>query len=121
MKRLIYTLAILTALSVSCYYDSEESLYPDLGNCDTTNVTYTGSILPLMENNCLSCHAANVSASRGGGINLQGYQNVFDFKESIVVSIKQTGPKPMPKNASKLKACLIQQFDIWVAAGAPDN
>lgn len=122
MKQIIILTVIFTALSVSCYYDTEESLYPDLGSCDTTNVTYSGSIVPLLDNNCLSCHAAGVAADKGGSIDLDGYQNVFDNKDYILGSIKHQSPsKPMPKNAAKIKDCLIQQFEIWVADGAPNN
>jgi hypothetical protein len=123
MKQLIFILAIITAVSFSCYYDSEESLYPEgnLGNCDTTIVTYSGSIAIMLDNNCLSCHSAKTSVDKGGNINLQGYANVFGYKESISAAINHTGPAPMPKNTSKLKDCLIRQFDIWVAAGALEN
>jgi hypothetical protein len=122
MKQLIIFIIILSILGVSCFYDTEESLYPDLGSCDTTNVTYSGSIVPLLDNDCLSCHAAVVAAEKGGSINLEGYQNVYDVKEYILGSIRhESTSKPMPKDAAKLKDCLIQQFEIWVADGAPDN
>jgi hypothetical protein len=124
MKKLIYTLAILAAFSVSCYYDSEEGLYPEsilLASCDTVNVTYSGSIVSLLDNNCLSCHGSSVAASLGGNINLEGYANVSAFKDAALASIKQTSSKPMPKNTAKLKDCLIRQFEIWVSAGSPNN
>jgi len=121
MKQLIIILTILTALVFSCYYDSEESLYPEsnLISCDTNNVTYSKSIVSLLNNNCLSCHSAQ-NAAENGGINLEGYENVFNYKESISASINHLG-SPMPKNSAKLKDCLIQQFDIWVEAGAVEN
>jgi hypothetical protein len=124
MQKLILTLAILAVLSFSCYYDSEESLYPEgnLGNCDTNNVTYYGSIVSLVDNNCLSCHAGKVAKNKGGDINLQGYKNVFDNKESILGDIKHDGNNhDMPKNTFQLKDCLIQQFQIWINAGALEN
>jgi hypothetical protein len=119
MKQLIITAVILIALSVSCYYDTEESLYPDLGSCDTTNVSYYGSIVPLMENNCLNCHGGSVAAAKGNSINLEGYKNVFDNKDYILGSIRHDSKnKPMPKDLPKLKDCLIQQYQIWYDAGA---
>ena len=124
MQKLIFTLAILTVLVFSCYYDTEEGLYPqgNLGNCDTVNVTYAKNIFPLLDNNCLSCHAASVAKDKGGNINLQGYPNVFNNKESILGDIKHDGNNhDMPKNTNKLKDCLIQQFEIWNAAGALNN
>jgi hypothetical protein len=122
MKRLLYTLAILTGLSVSCYYDSEESVYPELGTCDTLDVTYSKSIVTLLDNNCLNCHAGSVASSKGGSINLEGYSNVVTNQDLIMASILYDGAsKPMPKNSSKLKDCLIQQFQIWKTAGAQKN
>jgi hypothetical protein len=124
MKQIFCTIAILSVISFSCYYDTEEALYPEgnLGNCDTVNVTFSASIVPLLDNNCLSCHAKSVAQSKGGSINLQGYQNVFDNKETILGDIMHDGANhDMPKNTSKLKDCLIQQVDIWIKAGALDN
>ncbi len=123
MKYLFSIFVSLTLLSVSCYYDSEESLYPGeyLGNCDTTNVTYSSSIFPLLDNNCLSCHSAVSADSKGGGTSLEGYQNVLNNKQACLSAIKHIGDKPMPKNSAKLKDCLIQQFQIWVDAGALEN
>ena len=121
MKRIISTLALLSALMVSCYYDSEESLYPDLGSCDTLNITYLGSIVPILNDNCLGCHAVNEANSKGGQVVLEGYSNVINNKDAILSSINHTSANPMPKDAAKLKDCLINQFEIWVSFGSPNN
>jgi hypothetical protein len=123
MKRLfisILTLAIILLFFVSCYYDNEEALYPTLSNaCDTTNVTFSGTIAPILSNNCYSCHS-NSNATFGGGIHLQSIADVITNSSKIVVSIKQTGSKPMPPGG-KLNSCSITQFDIWVRNGMPNN
>ena len=123
MKRILISLTVIAVLvTASCYYDSEESLYPELGSCDTVNVSYSASIYPLLNNNCLSCHSAKTSKDKGGDITLEGYSNVVDYKEAILGSIRhENGSKPMPKNGDKLKDCLIRQFEIWVDAGYPNN
>jgi hypothetical protein len=126
MKRLVSSLiitAIFLLFTVSCYYDSEESLYPVLNSsCDTTNVTYTGKIVPMLSNNCLSCHSNASAPGSGNGIALENYADVKARATAIAGSINQTGSySPMPKNGGKLKACLITQFDIWVRNGTPNN
>ncbi|MCB8995555.1 MAG: hypothetical protein H6538_08100 [Bacteroidales bacterium] len=121
MKRLLFASLIISAIVASCYYDSEESLYPDLGSCDTLNVSYSGSIVPLMDNNCLSCHSNKTAASKGNDLRLQNYADIVANQDAIIASINHTGKNPMPKNTAKLKTCLIQQFEIWAADGSPDN
>jgi hypothetical protein len=123
MKRLIIpvgTFTIFFFFFVSCYYDNEEALYPQLNtSCDTTNVTYSGTIVPILSNNCYSCHST-ANAAFGGNIRLDTYADVNANAARIVPAIKQTGPKPMPPNG-KLKTCSINQFDIWVRNGMPNN
>jgi hypothetical protein len=123
MKRLIISLAIIAVFLlffVSCYYDNEEALYPTLNTtCDTTRVTYSRTIVPILSNNCYSCHS-DANAAFGGNVHLEQYPDVVANSAKISVSIKQTGAKPMPPSG-KLKPCSIAQFDIWVIKGMPDN
>ena len=115
-------IALLSITILSCYYDSEEVLYPELGSCDTTNVTFSGSVIPLVQNNCFTCHSNNNAASLGNNMKLETYSDISAKESLIISSIKMDGSSsPMPKNGPKLKDCLIQQFEIWVNNGAPDN
>ena len=122
MKILLLLIVIFSITILSCYYDSEEVLYPELGSCDTTNVTFATSVMHLLENNCLSCHSNNTAASLGNNVKLESYADISSKKSLILSSIKMNGSSfTMPKGAPKLKDCLIQQFEIWVNNGAPDN
>jgi hypothetical protein len=123
MKRLfisIATISLFSSLFVSCYYDNEEALYPALSSsCDTTNVTYTGTIVPLLNNSCLTCHS---NVATGGSILLTNYAEVVANAPRITGSIKQlSGFSAMPKNSGKLKSCTITQWDIWVRNGMLNN
>jgi len=124
-RRLLYFVTIVTIIIAvsSCFYDNEEALYPSLNTtCDTTNVTYSGKVVPILANNCLSCHSNATAASAGGNIALENFADVNSQAASISAAINHTGPlSPMPKNGSKLKACLISTFDIWVRNGKPNN
>jgi len=121
MLRILSSLFIIAIISISCAYNSEETLYPEVSGCDSLNVTYTKNILPILESNCLSCHANSVSAEKGGHLILEGYSNVADLSEAILASINHVpGAKEMPKDAAKLDDCLIRQFGIWVETGKPE-
>jgi hypothetical protein len=123
MKRLIISSTIIVIFSfffVSCYYDNEEALYPSLNSsCDTTNVTYSGTIVPIFNNSCLTCHS---NPATGGSILLTSYAEVVANAPRITGSIKQlAGFSAMPKNSGKIKSCSITQWDIWVRNGMPNN
>jgi hypothetical protein len=123
MKRLFVITAIFPIFLmffVSCYYDNEEALYPTLNtSCDTTNVTYSGTIAPFLNNNCVGCHS---SASPGGSIILSSYSDVVAHSSRITGSIKHLPSYiPMPQNGGSLKACSITQWDIWVRKGMLNN
>lgn len=116
----IVTFVTILFASASCYYDNEEALYPSLSSsCDTTNVTFSGTIVPILSNNCFSCHS-NATSSFGGNIRLESFADVQANSARLIAAIKQTGAKPMPPGG-KLKTCSISQFDIWIKNGAPNN
>jgi len=126
MKRLYIPVAIISIFllfCVSCYYDNEEALYPKIETtCDTTNVTYSGTIVTMMNNNCYSCHSNKTAADNGNNIRLENYSDVVFNSAKITTSIKHTGStSPMPKNSSKIKSCYITQWDIWVRNGMINN
>jgi hypothetical protein len=114
---------LIILIAGSCYYDSEEALYPALGSgCDTTAVAFSGEIAPMLANNCLSCHSNATAAGSGNGIRLENYTDVKSRATAIAGSIKHTGTySPMPKNGGKLNTCLVTQFDIWIRTGMPEN
>lgn len=113
----------LLALAVSsCKYENEENLFGgSTGNCDTTNVTYSGDISKIVSNKCISCHGASF-ATDGSGIRLDNYN---DLKKNIDLVQPAVNHNPdysaMPKNSMKLDDCSLKKIDIWVAAGMPNN
>lgn len=124
MKRYFLPLFILFVIFIgSCYYDSEEALYPVYSSaCDTTNVSYNLTIVPILSSNCLACHSNANAAAAGNNIRLENYADVVAKQPNITGSIKHTGTySPMPKSGGKLKTCSITQWDIWVNKGMPNN
>jgi hypothetical protein len=123
MKKVLPVLSITAIICTTCFYDNEEFLYPELNNeCDTTNVTFSGTISDILSNNCLSCHSNSTAASFGNNIRLEDYEDVKTNSQDVLGSISHdSGFSPMPKNAAKLNDCLILQFEIWINDGTPDN
>ena len=114
------TLSIFLLFFVSCYYDNEEALYPTLNNaCDTTNVTYSGTIAPLLNNNCTGCHGGSIPS---GGILLTNYASVQTVASSgmLMNALNGNGVPVMPASGS-LSVCKIAQFQIWIRNGMPNN
>jgi hypothetical protein len=123
MKKVLPVSAIIAFLCITCFYDNEEYLYPSINNaCDTTSITFTGTISVMLSNNCLSCHSNSTAANFGNNIRLEDYADVKTSSQRLLGSIKQeSGFSPMPKGGAKLNECLITQFGIWVKNGTPNN
>jgi hypothetical protein len=123
MKPVAIFLFLVSVLLLSrCYYDSEEFLYPDTGNaCDTTNVTYTQSVVPILQSYCLSCHSNAAAPALGGNVKLQDYAEVkarADDGKLVGTMSHAQGYVPMPQGAAKLSDCTISTIEIWVRDGA---
>jgi hypothetical protein len=84
--------------------------------CDTTNVTYSGTIQTIIENNCSGCHYS------GASIDLSSYSLVKARINRIYIDINQgSGSQPMPPNGSKLSDCQISQVKKWMNDGTLNN
>ena len=103
-------LTLTTPIWSGCYYDVAEELYPNSGSCDTTVYTYTRFVQPLVASQCLGCHpnfnTYNEVKTRANVIN-----------ERINRDVNASGF--MPQNASKLDACSLQKFKLWIDKGCP--
>ncbi len=115
---------LLTVLCVviitSCTYDSREEV-ESLVTCDTTNVTLSLTILPILNNNCIVCHSG---ASPAGGLDYENYSDLFSVANDgrLVGAINHLdGFEPMPRFAPKLPACEIMKIEKWVNDGALNN
>ena len=126
MKRYSLPLFIIIVIFfASCYYDNEEALYPSYNTkCDTANVTFTrtiysGTIAPLLSNNCTSCHSGGAPS---GSISLTSYTSVqaSAANGTLMNALKGTGVPAMPPSGS-LTACKITQVRIWIKNGILNN
>lgn len=122
MERLITKILLIGFVAIlgSCYYDSEEDLYPSTG-CNSTNMSYVTNIVPIIERNCYACHSA---AANTANITLEGHSNIIVHVNSgrLVGAINHLpGFTPMPQGASKLIACDLAKIEQWIADGAQNN
>ena len=112
-----------------CYYDNAEELYPPAAGaaqCDTIKISYSGTIAPIISNNCmnLGCHTAGHPDA--------GLQ--FDTHANFILSIPgdrlmkalqytYTGgssTKNMPP-VGKLNTCDITKIQAWINKGHPND
>jgi len=119
-------LLLITLISYGCYFDNEEDLYPNLGNCDTTNVTYALTIAPIIQFSCYSCHSTAQAPVSGNNIDLEGHTHLTGYitlhQQLFMDAIRHTGSAvPMPINGGSLTSCDIKRIQAWMNAGMPNN
>ena len=118
---LVLIIIIFSICNTSCVNNNKEVLY----GCDSTNVTYSKTIVSVLTNNCYQCHSNANSSSIGGGINLEGYSNVRNWVQpnntngSILYTNVKSGR--MPKNLPKISDCDIAKISNWIKNVAPNN
>lgn len=99
-----------------------KNLACDLENCDTTSLSYTADIVPMLQASCISCHTAGDTP--GGGVILNTYDGVASSSAdgSLLGSVAHwTGYSKMPKNADPLPDCDIIQLKKWITNGYKNN
>jgi len=145
MKRNWYLLAVLFVLSVTLYlpscvhdpvYSIDDTINPSdtsridtmdadttvtVDSCDTENVRFSVEIQTILESGCISCH--NVAAP-SAGIRLDSYDLVVQEAESgrLLGSIRwEPAYVNMPFGGAQLSDCAIEQMELWIADGMPNN
>ena len=123
MNRILKTtMFLLIFVSTSCFYDNEEKLYPVIStSCDLTNVTFSGTIKPILQASCYSCHS---NGGEGGGVKLENYADVKTTASSgkLLGTVKHlSGFQAMPQGGGKLPDCEINQLQKWIDNGALNN
>jgi hypothetical protein len=116
--KIITALALCMTLLAGCYYDVEEKIYP--AGCNTEDIRYSNVVLPIIQRECYTCHDA---LTQNGGVNLDGYDKLFEWVANgkVLSAIKHVGPVPMPQDAEMLDSCTIAKIEIWINAGALNN
>jgi hypothetical protein len=91
-----------------------------LETCDSINVTYSGTIKPIIDAYCKSCHSGS---NPPGGQFLETYSQLVEIGNEGFLQqsvINYGGDNPMPP-AGPLNACQIAQLKKWLSDGMPNN
>lgn len=91
------------------------------GSCDTTNVTYSGVIKPMLDHYCTGCHSG---ASPSGNITLTSHADVqaVALNGKLLGAVSwSNGYQKMPKGGARWSACNINKLQNWIEHGAPNN
>jgi mono/diheme cytochrome c family protein len=117
--------APLTADQIQMVYkwiaQGAKNLHCDNMPCDTVNVTFSGTIWPIIQDNCKGCHTG---ASAGGGVQLVDYGTIKAAGENgkLYGSITHaSGFAAMPKNGAMLPDCYIIQVRKWIDLQYPSK
>jgi mono/diheme cytochrome c family protein len=89
--------------------------------CDVANVTYAGTVAPLMAKYCNGCHTGTTPQ---GNIRTGNYTalKALSSKPSFMGSMRHlSGYSPMPRNATKLSTCQLDQIQKWLDLGAKND
>jgi hypothetical protein len=92
----------------------------DSAGCDSTNVTYTSSINPIVQSWCIGCHSGSNPAN---GLSLETYTEVVACAKNnrLMGALRHdSGYYPMPKGGEMLSPCEINLFQKWITLGEPN-
>ncbi len=90
--------------------------------CDTTAVTFSQDIFPIIQNKCLGCHGAN-SINGNPPVKLDTYTNIkLEVDNGRFLGSITGDPNyvKMPPSSSLLQ-CEIDKIKKWINNGAPNN
>ncbi|MEO8116697.1 MAG: cytochrome c [Bacteroidota bacterium] len=114
--------ALITLFANACSSHSKDVISPTNNSpCDVSNVTYSMNVLPIISNNCYSCHG---NGNTSGGIILEGYDNIkiqADNGNLKGVITHAPGYPAMPMDKPMLSDCDINTITAWINDGAPNN
>lgn len=120
-------LALFISITLfACTYEKGDLPIPVV-NCDTTNITYSATIEPIITTYCaITLNGDNVCHASGTiyGTNyefttytkVKAKVDAGTFRQRVL--IEKSMPPP---NAEPLSACDLQKIQVWVDMGAPNN
>jgi hypothetical protein len=123
---LLFASLVVMILVSTCYYDSQEFLFPQVSSqCDSTGTIPYSRVDSILQANCMSCHDGPSSSS---GLDLSGYDQVYPYATTLrngtpilQGAIRRMTPdfQPMPQPpAPALDICGIRIIELWIEQGA---
>lgn len=122
MKKITVLTLIAFTLSLvsSCYYDKEETLYPNSStntSCDTSLAKYSKDVSVIINSKCAvsGCHVAGSQTP-----DLSSYAALTSSNNITRVQERAINSKTMPA-AGPLSACEITKLQLWINNGAKND
>ncbi|MEO8068796.1 MAG: cytochrome c [Flavobacteriales bacterium] len=114
-------LLVVAPLLVACRHDARDVL-PPMVVCDTTAVTWSGTVVPILQTRCAlsTCHVTGGNGT-GNFTTYAGVQTQVANGKLLNAVQHLPGALPMPPNAPAIPACEIQALVTWVNDGALEN
>lgn len=113
---------LIFAASTSCNHHKADVVYPA---CDTTNISLSNDLRPILVANCYNCHSAVNAPIVGDNYNLEDFNTLVTNIDFLILAIEHDTLLPahqfMPKNGSKLSDCDINKFIAWKNQGKRNN
>ncbi|MBI1223644.1 MAG: hypothetical protein GC192_00275 [Bacteroidetes bacterium] len=94
---------------------------PAFGACDTTNISFSQTLKPILNFYCVGCHSG---AGASGNVHLDAYAGVKSVAQNgklLGVISWAPGFQKMPQGGNQLDDCKIAKFKTWIDSGAPEN
>jgi hypothetical protein len=112
-----------------CYYDKEDKLYPNTSQAiDTSNVTYSNSVKPIISTSCTTTPGCHTSSNPSGGYKFDNYTDLNTYLNNtsnlFLCAIKHTcssTSKYMPQGGVQLSAAQIATIETWINKGHLNN
>lgn len=121
MRYFVIIILVSVAILPGCYYDDKDLLDPNRSICDTSIITYSGTISPILTAYCAGCHTGP-NAPLGIRVDSYNATKTLASNGKLLGSIAHSsGFIPMPKNGTKLSDCNIAKIRKWITAGTPNN
>ena len=119
MKRFTVLIFVFIGLLVIFWCSCTRETFTSI--CDTQNMSYKYNVVPILKNNCYSCHSKGNTVG-SVGISLDSYDSARYYIEAnqLIPNIEHAvGGVPMPYMKPKLDSCSINQIIAWQAQGYP--
>lgn len=111
-----FTLILFSILNFSCAKEKVPGQVID-PNC-TDTISFSTQIVPMISNNCVSCHDTGNST----GYTLTNHTNISSNASDMLNAMHGTGGfQLMPEGGPALHDSLIQQFSCWINQGKLNN
>ena len=125
-------LVVSVFMAHSCTYNKFSPPSAGCTAADTTNVSYSKQVAPIIASNCFTSLSCHNGSSPYSGFRYDNYASLQTFlsspyfpqgSASFINCIRQTGGMypNMPITGGKLSNCDISKIVNWINAGYPNN